>query len=168
MFAGKTTELIRRLENACAVGVRGVAVKPAADVRSGAGRMVAHTGQRFDAVDVTDAASVVTAAADADVLGLDELHFFDTDIADACRQLADRGTRVIAAGVDYDERGELFAATARLLDIADDVTRLTARCTVCGGVARYTQRMVADDARIVVGGAEAYEPRCAKCFLPKA
>lgn len=168
MFAGKTTELLSRLAAARAAGRRVVAVQPAGDTRSGSGRLMAHTGQTWEATPLAGAGELAEAAGKAEVVGIDEVHFFGADLADACRELAGRGVRVIAAGVDLDHRGNVFPAVGALRLVAREVMQLVATCARCGAAATHTQRLVDSDAPIVVGGVEAYEPRCAACFQPPA
>jgi thymidine kinase len=168
MFSGKTTALLDRLHEADATGRRVLAVKPARDDRYGSDRIASHTGQSCTATPIGRPQEILKAAAGANVVGIDEVHFWNTDIVPVCAALKSRGCRVIAAGVDLDHRGQPFAAAAGLERIADDVQRLTAICARCGAVAVYTQRMIASDEPIVVGGAGDYEPRCAACFEPMA
>ncbi len=165
MFAGKTTALLARLADAGRRGRRVVALKPAGDTRSGP-RLAAHTGASLPAIEVESAEQIASAAAGADIVGIDEVHFFDAGVAAVCGDLRAAGCAVVAAGVDLDQAGRCFGAVAALLAIADEVVRLSAVCARCGAEAGYTQRLIADGARIVVGGAEAYEPRCAGCFEP--
>ena len=168
MFAGKTTELIRRLEEARASGRRVTAIKPVTDDRYSIDELVTHDGRRLQALGMADPTQLAVLADDADVVGLDEAHFFNPTLAGMCRALADRPTRVIVAGVYFDHRGRPFDTLEQLARQADHVTELFARCAVCGARAMHSQRMVEGDARIVVGGAGMYEPRCAKCFEPPA
>ena len=166
MFAGKTTELLARLAAGRAAGLRVVAVQPVGDTRSGRGWLRSHTGDSFAAQAIAVVPDLPGVTNGAEVVGVDEAHFFGADLADGCRALAAQGVRVIAAGVDFDHRGRLFPAIAALQQCADERTTLTARCARCGAEAVYTQRLAASDAPIVVGGAEAYEPRCPACFDP--
>lgn len=166
MFSGKTTELIRRLEQARADGAAVIALKPARDTRYASDRIVAHDGPTFDATPLPDEAAILASASGFDVVGIDEAHFFDELVADACRRLVASGVRVIVAGVDIDHRGQLFPAVRRLLALADETIRRTARCARCGGAAEFSQRLVESDDPIVVGGADLYEPRCRLCFRP--
>jgi thymidine kinase len=169
MFSGKSTELIRRLRGAAAQGQVVVAVKPRRDTRYGAADLATHAGERFPATAVEDAgamAGVLAAAGRAAVVGIDEGHFFGVELAGAALRLREEGRRVLVAGVDLDHRGAPFEPFASLRSVADEVLRLTAPCAVCGGPAVHSQRLVASADRIVVGGAEAYEPRCERCFEP--
>lgn len=168
MFSGKTTTLLDRLQKADATGRRVLAVKPARDDRYGANRIVSHTGRSCTANPINRPRQILMAAAGAQVLGIDEVHFWDIEILPVCEALKTAGMCIIAAGVDLDHRGQPFAATAGLERIADDVQRLTANCARCGAVATYTQRLIASNDPIVVGGVGDYEPRCEACFEPMA
>lgn len=164
MFAGKTTGLITWMEEARSEGLRALVVKPITDTRYAVDRVVTHDGVGIDAVGLATAEELGDCVGDAKVVGVDEVHFFDASFADGCKQLADQGVHVICAGVDLDHRGNVFDSIAAIESIADEVIRVTAKCARCGAVAKFTQRMVERDARIVVGGAGDYEPRCVKCF----
>ena len=153
MFAGKTTILIKRLAAAQSKGLQVVAVKPAADIRYSETEIVSHTGDAVPAIQLSTGGALVQAAGRAEVVGIDEAHFFDAALAEGCRILADRGVRVIAAGVDLDHHGRPFEVMSRLQQLAAGIMPLTAPCSKCGKPARYTQRMVAGDDRIIVGGA---------------
>jgi thymidine kinase len=166
MFAGKTTELVRRLSEARAAGRRVLALKPARDTRYSVVEIKTHAGGAFPATPVPDAATVGPAAAGAEVLAIDEIHFFGTPLIPIVRQLIASGTRVIVAGVERDHRGRPFEPFPHLLCEADEVIKLSGRCAVCGGPSVHSQRMIESDAHIVVGGAEMYEPRCRACFRP--
>lgn len=166
MFSGKTTELIRRLEAAGQGGAGVIAFKPARDIRYAHDRIAAHTGALFEAVPIAGAEDILPAVSEADVVGIDEAHFFDLRLVDVCRDLVESGKRVIVAGVDVDHRGRPFPVFPPLLALADETFRRTARCARCGGPAEFSQRLVDSDAPILVGGAEAYEPRCRLCFRP--
>jgi len=162
MFAGKTTELIRRL--AQAGPGRAVCLRPMSDTRSAAAATTTHDGASFTAVAVASAAGIVEAAGAAAVIGIDEAHFFGRELVAPVLALVRAGRRVIVAGVERDHRGGPFEPFPALLIEADEVIKLTARCAVCGGPAVHSQRTSDSDARIVVGGADAYQPRCRTCF----
>ena len=102
------------------------------------------------------------------VVGVDEVQFFDDGVVDVCEELANRGARVICAGLDQDYRGMPFGPMPRLLAIAEYVTKLHAVCVRCGREASRSQRLVAMEGQLFVGGAAAYEARCRKCFVAKA
>lgn len=163
MFAGKTTELLRRLREAHIAGLRVLAVKPRGDTRSG-DALRTHTGDALPALTVDGGAEI--GFVDAEVVGIDEAHFFGSQLVEPVSKLIGRGTRIIIAGVERDHRGLPFEPFPRLLCEADEVTKLAARCAACGGSAIHSQRLLESDAPIVVGGAEAYEARCRRCFTP--
>jgi thymidine kinase len=163
MFAGKTTELIRRLVAAREGGLAAVAVKPRIDTRSGAARLATHTGSTLEALDIAVSEEI---PGEADVIGIDEAHFFGEPLAGACRRLVAGGRRVIVAGVHLDHRGRPFAPFPTLLAAADEAVQLFAPCARCGRPAIHSHRRVAGEGRFVVGGADLYEPRCEGCFSP--
>ncbi len=168
MFSGKTSELIRRLQAAAEAGDRVIAIKPRADIRCGPAQIATHTGRSFAAVAAAAASGLHGAAGQALVIGVEEAHFYGPDAAGPLRALVAAGKRVIVVGVEIDHRGRPFEPFATLLPEAHEVTRLTAICARCGAAAIHSQRLVAASGRIVVGGAEAYEPRCEACFEPAA
>lgn len=166
MFSGKTAELIRRLGSADADGLRVAAAKPSVD-ESDPGWIVSLSGARRRAVSLPSASELAELARGRDVLGIDEIEFFDAGVVEAVRVLAGE-LRVIAAGLDLDFRAEPFGPMPALAELADDVTVLTARCSVCGGVATLSQRLIdgqpapRDAPTVQIGGRELYEPRCAE------
>jgi thymidine kinase len=166
MFAGKTTELVRRLAAARSAGLRVLALKPARDTRYSVVEIKTHAGGAFPATPVADAAGVIPASAGAQVLAIDEVHFFGSALVPVVQRLISGGARVIVAGVERDHRGRPFVPFPHLLCEADEVVKLSGACAVCGGPSVHSQRMIASDADIVVGGAEMYQPRCRACFEP--
>lgn len=166
MFAGKTTELIRRLAAARAEQPLTVAIKPVRDTRYALEELVTHAGERVCAVATPSAAEIPVAVGNAMVIGIDEAHFFGPELTEVCVKLVESGRRVIVSGLEFDHRGDVFEPFPGLLTKADETTRLTAICTLCGGEAIHSQRLVASDERIAVGGVGDYEPRCAQCFKP--
>jgi len=166
MFGGKTEELVRRLRRAEIARQRVVCVKPAIDDRYHATDVASHAGATFRAVPVRDSAAALAACAGAEVVGVDEAQFFDEGIVDVVRDLASSGVRVIVAGLDLDYRGVPFGPMPALLAEAEDVTKVHAVCTVCGGDASRSQRVVASDSVVLVGAADAYEARCRTHWTP--
>jgi thymidine kinase len=199
MFAGKTTEMVRRLLDAQRRGLSVLAIKPARDTRYRVMEIATHTGETFPAVPVADAGGVIGACGSliqdskdrtlpptpslregasesarggdaaggmAQVVAIDEVHFFGAALTPVCLELIRRGVRVILAGVERDHRGVPFEPFPYLLCEADEVVKLSGKCAVCGGPSVHSQRMIASDAAIVVGGAEAYQARCRECFEP--
>ena len=171
MFSGKTEELLRRIRRAEIARKKVQLFKPTIDNRYGVVRVASHDGiGREDAVVVCDAEDILRRLdADTEVVAVDEVQFFDESIADVCDHLADRGLRVIAAGLDQDFRGEPFGPMPLLLARAELVDKLHAICVSCGAAASRTQRLIDgrparyDDPVILVGGSESYEARCRNC-----
>lgn len=166
MFSGKSTELIRRLQTTAAAGQTTLAFKPSHDTRYHAEAIATHNGAKLPAGAVENAAEILDHAAAAQTIGIDEAHFFGTSLVDPIRTLLSHGRRVIVAGLERDHRGHHFEPFPWLLCEADEVVKLTAPCSICGKPALHSQRLVDSPNRIVVGGAEAYQPRCRDCFQP--
>jgi thymidine kinase len=169
MFSGKSEELIRRLRRAEIAGQRALVVKPRIDDRYDIGHVVSHAGAKMRAVAVSRPEEIPGIAEGYDVIGIDEVQFFPATIVAAIERLVERGTRVVAAGLDQDFRGLPFGSLPELLCRAELVDKLQAVCHRCGGPATMTQRLVdgapaaADGATIVVGALEQYEARCRAC-----
>lgn len=167
MFSGKTEELIRRLRRAQFARQRIQVFKPGTDSRFGVDAVVSHRQDRLDALSVTSSEALLKAIDDrTQVIGVDEVQFFDRGIVDVLDKLANRGVRVICAGLDQDYRGRPFEPVPELMAIAEYVTKTLAVCVVCGRPANRSQRLVSDGARVLLGAQEAYEPRCRHCFEP--
>jgi thymidine kinase len=168
MFSGKTEELLRRIKRA-RLGKQPVQIfKPKLDDRYDAVKVVSHEGTNADAMPVASAAELVARVLpETAVVGIDEVQFFDAGIVKAAEELAGRGIRVICAGLDQDYRGEPFGPIAALLAVAEYVTKLHAVCAQCGAHASRSQRLVASEGQLFVGGAAAYEARCRGCFVPE-
>jgi thymidine kinase len=167
MFCGKTEELIRRVRRAVIAKQKVQVFKPSLDDRYGIQRVTSHNGQNIEAEPLNNASELMEKLApDTTVVAIDEVQFFDSGIIEVAETLADRGIRVIVAGLDLDFRGEPFGPMPLLLCRAEDVTKLHAICVVCGEQASRTQRLVNgqpanfNDPIILVGAQEAYEPRC--------
>ncbi len=167
MFAGKTEELIRRI-NTLKFANKNIAVfKPEIDNRYSDNEVVSHAGTRVHSYVIKDAREILDIVTpEIDVVAIDEVQFFDDEILKVCEHLALNGKRVMAAGLDMDFRGEAFGVIPKLMTTAEFVTKLTAVCTVCGGPATRSQRLVNgepasyDDPIVMVGASEAYEARC--------
>ncbi len=170
MFSGKTEELIRRLRRAEIARQNIQVFKPKLDDRYGVTRVTSHNGLHVEAQPVAHASDILTLIEpDTTVVGIDEVQFFDWEIAEVCQRLADSGKRIIVAGLDTDFRGEPFGPMPLLMAQAERVLKLQAICVVCGDEASRTQRLVNgqpaayDDPLIVVGASETYEARCRAC-----
>lgn len=168
MFSGKTEELIRRLRLATIAKQRVQIFKHAMDKRYDETYIVSHTDQRFNAEPVGSSAEILERIGDSTrVIGIDEAQFFDAGIVGVVCKLADRGLRVIIAGLDQDYLGQPFGPMPELLAAAESVLKLKAVCMVCGGEAAKTQRITRENKQVVVGSSEHYEARCRACFDPE-
>lgn len=166
MFSCKTEELIRRLRRAVIGRQRVQAFKPALDRRYHETRITSHSAQSIEAHAVNGVAELETAVdPDTQVVGIDEAQFFGPLLVPVARRLADRGVRVVIAGLDQDYRGEPFDPMPAMLAIAETVTKLTAVCVQCGGEATRSHRKAGGEATVEVGGADAYEARCRACTV---
>ena len=169
MFSGKSEELIRRLNRARIARQNVQVFKPMIDARYSAEEIASHSGQKHDSKPVSTAAEIIQDIKDdTQVVGIDEGQFFDPEIASVANQLANRGMRVIVAGLDQDYTGTPFGPMPHLLSIAEFITKIHAICVKCGQTANYTQRTVESDALVEVGASDKYEARCRKCFVPHA
>lgn len=164
MFSGKTEELIRRMKRAQFARQRVEIFKPAIDIRYSESDVVSHNHNAIPSTPVESAASILLLADDVEVVGVDEAQFFDDAIVDVCRQLADRGIRVIVAGLDMDFRGVPFGPMPALMAIADDVFKAHAICVRCGHLATFSHRLVASERQVLLGETEKYEPLCRACY----
>lgn len=170
MFAGKTEELIRRI-NVLSYAKKNIIVfKPKIDNRYSDSEIVSHSGAKVPCLVVEKAQDILKKIeAYTEVVAIDEVQFFDKDIVEVCEYLADKGIRVMVAGLDKDFRGESFGVMPELLTRAEFVTKLTAVCAKCGAPATRTQRLVNgkpagfEDPIVMVGADESYEPRCRHC-----
>lgn len=167
MFSGKTEELLRRIKRAKLARQRVQLFKPRVDNRYDDVKVVSHEGLNADAIPVTSAKELMSLVRveDTQVIGIDEVQFFDADIVAATEELANGGVRVIVAGLDQDYRGLPFGPMPNLMSIAEYVTKLHAVCSRCGAAACRSQRLVASEGQLFVGGAAAYEARCRRCFV---
>ncbi len=169
MFAGKSEELIRRLRTLSYAHKRIVSFKPAIDDRYDECKIASHDGEMFEAYAIHKAEEIYDYIdKTTDVVAIDEVQFFGDEVVALCNDLADKGIRVICAGLDLDFRGEPFGPMPRLLAVAEFVTKLSAACTICGCGATRTQRLIdgkparRDDPVILVGANESYQARCRK------
>jgi thymidine kinase len=169
MFSGKTEELLRRVKRARLARQPVQLFKPKVDDRYDAVKVVTHEGANADALPVATAEELMASvAAETAVVGIDEVQFFDVSIVRAVEGLANRGMRVIAAGLDQDYEGHPFGPVPALMAIAEYVTKLHAVCARCGAEACRSQRLVAAEGQLFVGGSAAYEARCRACFVAEA
>ena len=168
MFSGKTEELIRRLKRAVIAKRKVQSFKPRIDTRYDSEMIVSHSAQRLHSVVIDRATDIYERLMpEVEVVGIDEVQFLGAEALEVCQTLADRGLRVIAAGLDLDYRGVPFDPMPQLLAVAESITKELAICVVCGTPASRSQRTIAADERVVVGAHGQYEPRCRKCFSPE-
>ena len=167
MFSGKSEELIRRLRRAQIARQRVQIFKPALDTRYATDHIVSHSEMRIPSSAVASAKLLLDQVEpDTEVVGIDEGQFFDADLPMVCNTLADRGKRVIVAGLDQDYLGKPFDPMPQLLAIAEYITKTLAICMVCGNPANHTQRLVPSEDRVLLGTQWTYEARCRRCFDP--
>ncbi len=164
MFSGKTEELIRRLKRVKIANLKAEIFKPAIDVRYDKINIVSHDTNAIISTPVDTAESILLMAQDVDVVGIDEAQFFDADITRVCEELANRGIRVIVAGLDMDYMGKPFGQMPNLLAVADYITKLHAICVKCGNIASISHRKVDEGGQVLVGEKDLYEPRCRECW----
>lgn len=169
MFSSKSSTLIRKLNRAKYEKKTVVAVKPSIDGRYSTTGVATHDGVVFEAVPVSYAMDILNlpGITGAGIVGIDEAQFFDPTIVDVCRVLVGLGKQVVVAGLDLDSTAKAFGSMGTLLAMADKVTKLHAACTVCGGDATRTQRIVSQDDTVLVGGSESYEARCHTHWSPE-
>jgi thymidine kinase len=168
MFCGKTDEMLRLLRRFAIAGRRVILVKPRLDTRTDADAVISRSGAQHAAVAVDHSREIEELVADADIVAIEEGQFFDEGLPEVVERLADSGKQVVVTGLDRDFRGIPFGPMPRLMALADQVTKLTAICMVCGEQATRTQRLIdgrpasADSPLIVIGGMgdETYEARC--------
>ena len=164
MFSGKTEELIRRLKRAKFAKQRVEIFKPSIDVRYSEEEVVNHDQNSIMSTPIESSSAILLLANDIDVIGIDEAQFLDEGLVDVCNQLANRGIRVIIAGLDMDYRGIPFGPIPGLCAIADEVTKVHAICVKCGSLAYVSHRLVESDKRVLLGETQEYEPLCRECY----
>jgi thymidine kinase len=167
MFSGKSEELVRRLRRAAIARQRVQVFKPIADSRHDRERLVTRDNRELEAVSVADSAELRRLLVPGvEVVGIDEAQFFDPGLAALASELADRGVRVIVAGLDLDYLRRPFGPMPEILALAELVDKMHAVCVRCGEPAQYSQRIAGGGERLQVGDGEAYEARCRSCFEP--
>ena len=164
MFSGKTEELIRRMKRAVFAHQKVEIFKPAIDTRYSDEDVVSHDSNSIRSTPVDSSASILLLSSNIDVVGIDEAQFLDDGLVDVCNQLANRGVRVIIAGLDMDFKGVPFGPIPALCAIADDVTKVHAICVKCGNLAYLSHRIVSGDKRVMLGEQTEYEPLCRECY----
>ena len=158
MFSGKTEELIRRLKRAKFAKQKVEIFKPAIDTRYDDKRVMSHDSNEIQSTPVPAAANIPILADNCDVVGIDEAQFFDDEIVKVCNDLANRGVRVIVAGLDMDFKGNPFGPMPALMATAEYVTKVHAVCTRTGNLANYSYRKAKSDELVLLGEVDEYEP----------
>lgn len=164
MFSGKTEELIRRLRRATIAKQKVEIFKPAIDTRYDDDDVVSHNKTAIRSTPVQFASDILLLTGDSDVIGIDEAQFFDDQIVDVCRKLANNGKRVIVAGLDMDASGKPFGPMPYLLAIAEFVTKLHAICTISGSLASFSYKLTDSEKTVELGETDIYEARNRKYF----
>lgn len=164
MFSGKTEELIRRLNRAKIAKLKVEIFKPSVDKRYHELDVVSHNENSIRSTPVNFAGDILLLAGDCDVIGIDEAQFFDKDLVRVSQLLADKGKRVILAGLDMDFEGKPFEPMPQLMAIAEYVTKVHAICMKCGELAAFSLRLAESKEKVMLGEKESYEARCRICF----
>nr|WP_293533455.1 thymidine kinase [Prevotella sp.] len=164
MFSGKTEELIRRMKRAKFAKQKVEIFKPSIDTRYSDEDVVSHDQNSIHSTPIESSGSLLLLASDIDVVGIDEAQFFDNGLVEVCNELANRGIRVIVAGLDMDFKGIPFGPIPALCAIADEVTKVHAICVRCGALAYVSHRLISNDRRVLLGEKDEYEPLCRECY----
>ncbi|MCF8223422.1 MAG: thymidine kinase [Bacteroidales bacterium] len=164
MFSGKTEELIRRLKRAKIAGLKVEIFKPAMENRYSDTLVVSHDERTITSTPVENASMIMLLAGDVEVVGIDEAQFFDDSVVEVCNELADRGTRVIVAGLDMDYSREPFGPMPAIMAIAEYVSKVHAICVECGNLANYSYRKAEERKVVLLGEQDTYKPLCRNCF----
>ncbi len=164
MFSGKTEELIRRIRRAEFANQPLIMFKPEIDNRYSEDKVVSHKGSEFKAVIVKSSREITENWSNQKVVAIDEAQFFDEHLIDVCNELADKGARVIIAGLDMDYLGVPFGPMPKLLAISEYVTKVHAICVSCGNLAQFSHRTASESGQVLVGAVEKYRPLCRTCY----
>lgn len=171
MFSGKSEELLRRIKRGVIAKQKVLLFKPSIDNRYDENRVSTHNGNSYDSISIEKSSDILNFVKDTkyDIIGIDEIQFFDNDIVKIINKLADDGIRVIVAGLDIDFKAEPFHPMPEIMAISEMVTKLHAVCNKCGKEASRSQRLINgkpakyDDPVVVIGASESYEARCRHC-----
>ena len=164
MFSGKTEELLRRLRRAQIAKLNVEIFKPKTDTRYDETAVVSHDLNSIQSTPVENSAAILLLGANTQVVGIDEAQFFDDNLPEVCNKLAQKGIRVIVAGLDMDFQGKPFGPVPALMAIAELVTKVNAVCVCCGSPAVYSFRTAVSESKILLGEKDSYEPRCRHCY----
>ena len=164
MFSGKTEELIRRLKRAQFANQKLAIFKPVVDTRYSEEDVVSHDLHSIKSKPVSKPSEMLDIEDDVQVVGIDEAQFFDESLVEVAQTLANRGIRVVVAGLDTDYMGKPFGPIPALLAIAEDVQKVHAICVKCGGLANHSHRLSKSKQLVVLGEKDIYEPLCRDCY----
>ena len=164
MFSGKTEELIRRLKRAQFAKQKVEIYKPCIDVRYSDDKVVSHDSTSIPSIPIDTPVTMLNIAEDVEVVGIDEAQFFDETIVGVVQTLANKGVRVIIAGLDTDFLGKPFGPMPALMAVAEDIQKVHAICVKCGSPANHSHRLIANNELVVLGEKDEYEPLCRHCY----
>ncbi len=164
MFSGKTEELIRRLKRAKIAKQRVEIFKPKIDTRYSEKKVVSHDSNSIHSTPVANSSEILNLIENVEVVGIDEAQFFDETLIDVVNELANKGIRVVIAGLDMDFQGKPFGPIPLLFAVAEYVTKVHAICMKCGNLAHHSHRTTSAENLVVLGEKDAYEPLCRYCF----
>ncbi len=164
MFSGKTEELLRRLKRARIAGQKVEIFKPIIDKRYDETKVVSHDSNSIHSTPVSKSKDILNHIEDVEVIGIDEAQFFDNDLVEVCNDLANRGIRVIVAGLDMDFKGVPFGPMPSIMSCAEHVDKVHAICMRCGNLAHYSHRLSQDNELVLLGEKSEYEPLCRVCY----
>ena len=164
MFSGKTEELIRRLKRAQFAKQKVEIYKPCIDVRYSEDQVVSHDSHSIPSTPIDSPASMLLLSSDVEVVGIDEAQFFDETLVEVVQTLANRGIRVIIAGLDTDFLGKPFGPMPALMAVAEDIQKVHAICVKCGSPANHSHRLSKNEQLVVLGEKDEYEPLCRHCY----
>jgi thymidine kinase len=164
MFSGKTEELIRRLRRAQFANQKIAIFKPTVDNRYSDVEVVSHDFHKLTSTPIKDPADMLKVGPEVKVVGVDEAQFFGDSLVEVCQTLANRGVRVIVAGLDMDYLGQPFGPMPRLMAVAEDVQKVHAICVKCGALASFSHRLSKSQDLVLLGEKDVYEPLCRDCF----
>ena len=164
MFSGKTEELIRRLRRAQIARLTVEIFKPQTDTRFDETAVVSHNANSIQSTPVDTSSAILLLGSAVQVVGIDEAQFFDDELPHVCTTLANKGVRVIVAGLDMDFKGNPLGPIPKIMAMAESVTKVHAACVKCGAPSLYSYRLAADRSTVLLGEKESYEPRCRACY----
>ena len=164
MFSGKTEELIRRMKRAQFAKQKVEIYKPCIDVRYSEDKVVSHDSHSIPSTPIDSPAKMLELSNDVEVVGVDEAQFFDSSIVEVVQELANKGIRVIIAGLDTDFLGKPFGPMPALMAVAEDIQKVHAICVRCGSPANHSHRLSKSEELVLLGEKDEYEPLCRHCY----